>query len=489
MEKFDLYKDIQARTGGEIYVGVVGPVRTGKSTFLRNFMELLVLPNLKDQARRVAMDEMPASASGRTVTTVEPKFIPREAARIQVGDGTVMNVRLADCVGFLVPGAEGTEENQVPRMVKTPWLEQPVPFQEAARLGTEKIITDHATVGIVITTDGSFGELPRENFLEAEKEAITQLQKLGKPFLVIVNSARPNGEAARQTAEQIRETYHAGCVIQNCERMEKESFYRIFEQLLYEFPVTRVAFRLPKWVETLEFSHWLKQDLFRSVREGLQEVRTLRDVSGNGMRLKSGYVKKTKLENIDLARGNAEVTLELQEPLYYQILSEMTGVQISGEYQLISLVKELSGMKKEYEAVAEAVSSVKETGYGVILPKKEEISMEPPVLIRQGNRYGVKIKAVSPSVHLIRAEIETEIAPIVGSESQAQDLISYMEENETKKEGAGGTLIFGKSIEQMVDDGIKTKLASINEESQRKLQETMKRIVNESRGKIICIIL
>ena len=461
MEKFDLYKDIQARTGGEIYVGVVGPVRTGKSTFLRKFMELLVLPELEDQARRVATDEMPASASGRMVTTVEPKFIPREAVQVQVGDGTVMKVRLADCVGFMVPGAEGTEENHVPRMVKTPWQEQPVPFQEAARIGTRKIITDHATVGIVMTTDGSFGEIPRENFLEAEKEAITELQRLGKPFIVIVNSARPYGEAAKQAAEYIAQTYKAGCMIQNCEQMGKNDLFAVFEQFLYEFPLTKVVFQIPKWVETLDFSHWLKQDLFRCVKEALESVRTLRDLTQEQMNLESQYVKKTKLENMDLASGNAEFSLQIQEPLYYQILSEMTGTEINSEYQLISIVKELSGLKKEYEAVAQAVSSVRQSGYGVIMPEKEEIAMEPPVIIRQGNRYGVKIKATSPSIHLIRAEIETEIAPIVGSESQAQDLIAYMKESGGDQEGAWNTLIFGKSIEQMVDDGIRTKLAAI----------------------------
>ncbi|HIR14378.1 MAG TPA: stage IV sporulation protein A [Candidatus Choladousia intestinavium] len=489
MEKFDLYKDIQARTGGEIYVGVVGPVRTGKSTFLRKFMEILVLPELEDQARRVATDEMPASASGKTVTTVEPKFIPREAAQIQVGDGTVMKVRLADCVGFLVPGAEGIEENHTPRMVKTPWQEQPVPFQEAARIGTRKIITDHTTVGIVMTTDGSFGEIPRENFLEAEKEAITELQKLGKPFIVIVNSSRPYGEAARQTAEYITRTYKAGCMIQNCEQMGKSDLFAVFEQFLYEFPLTKVVFQIPKWVETLDFSHWLKQDLFRCVKESLQGVRTIRDLSEAHMNLESEYVKKTKLENVDLASGNAEFSVRIQEPLYYQILSEMTGTDINSEYQLISIVKELSRQKREYESVAQAVASVRQSGYGVIMPEKEEIVMEPPAIIRQGNRYGVKIKATSPSIHLIRAEIETEIAPIVGSESQAQDLISYMKESGGDQEGAWNTLIFGKSIEQMVDDGIRTKLAAIGDESRQKLQDTMKRIVNESRGKIICIII
>lgn len=489
MEKFDLYKDIQMRTGGEIYVGIVGPVRTGKSTFVRKFVEHLVLPELEDQERARAKDEMPASASGRTVTTVEPKFIPRDSAQIEVGDGTVMKVRLVDCVGFLVPGAEGTEENGVSRMVKTPWQEQPVPFPDAARMGTQKVIADHATIGIVVTTDGSFGELPRSSFLEAEKEAITQLQQIGKPFLVIVNSAKPYGEDAKTTAEYLRTTYGVYCMILNCEQIGQNEIHNVFEQFLFEFPLTRVVFQIPKWTETLENFHWLKQELFQAVQKSMQSLHTVRDIYTNSFTLDSKHIKKTKVENVDLSNGNAEVAVQMQEPLYYEILSEMTGTSIRSEYQLISIVREMSKLKKEYEAVASAVSAVKQTGYGVITPQKDEIHMEEPVVIRQGNKYGVKIKAASPSIHLIRAEIETEIAPIVGSESQAEDLISYMKSSEQEEDGAWNTLIFGKSIEQMVEEGIRTKLASIGEESQQKLQDAMKRIVNDSKGKLICIII
>ncbi len=489
MEKFDLYKDIQMRTGGEIYVGVVGPVRTGKSTFVRKFVEHLVLPELDEQERGRTQDEMPASASGRTVTTVEPKFIPRRAARIEIGDGTSMQVRLVDCVGFLVPGAEGAQEDGTPRMVKTPWQEQPVLFSEAARMGTQRVIADHATVGIVVTTDGSFGELPRSSFLEAEKEAITQLQQIGKPFLVIVNSARPYGEEARAAAEYLRTTYGVNSMTLNCEQAGQNELYRVFEQFLYEFPITRVVFQIPKWTETLENSHWLKKDLFEAVRKAMQDLRTIRDLYADTFGLESKYIKKAKLENADLSNGRAEVSVVMPEPLYYEILSEMTGADIRSEYQLISIVREMAKLKKEYESVAAAMTAVKQTGYGIITPRKEEIQMEEPVVIRQGNRYGVKIRATSPSIHLIRAEIETEIAPIVGSEGQAQDLISYMQENEKKEEGAWNTLIFGKSIEQMVEEGIRTKLAAISEESQQKLQDTMKRIVNESRGRLVCIII
>lgn len=489
MEKFNLYKDIQMRTGGEIYVGIVGPVRTGKSTFVRKFIEQLVLPNLSEQERERTKDEMPASASGKTVTTVEPKFIPRRGAQIEIGDGSVMQVRLVDCVGFLVPGAEGIEEDHAPRMVKTPWQEEEMPFREAARIGTHKVITDHATVGIVMTTDGTFGELPRENFLEAEKEAVTQLGKLGKPFLVIVNSAKPYGEEAKNAAQYIRSTYGVSCLIMNCEQMGQGDIQKVFGEFLLEFPLTRVVFQVPKWTETLENGHWLKQALFQAVKKSMQKLHCVRDIYGEDFDLDSDYIKKAKVEQVDLSNGNAEVSIVMQEPLYYEILSEMTGTDIRSEYQLISIVREMARLRKEYENVASAVASVKQTGYGVILPQKEEISMEEPVVIRQGNRYGVKIKAGAPSIHLIRADIETEIAPIVGSEAQAEDLISYMKESTKEKDGSGNALIFGKSVDQMVEEGIRTKVSSIGEESQVKLQDTMKRIVNDSRGRLICIII
>jgi stage IV sporulation protein A len=482
MEKFNLYKDIQTRTGGEIYVGIVGPVRTGKSTFVRKFVEGLVLPQLSDDERERARDEMPSSASGKTVTTVEPKFIPRQAAELELGDGSRMKVRLVDCVGFLVPGAEGVQENGADRMVKTPWQEAPVSFEEAARMGTQKVITDHATIGIVVTTDGSFGELPRASFLEAEKEAITQLQKIGKPFLVIVNSAKPYSDAAKETVAFLQNTYGAASMALNCEQIGSNEIQNVFEQFLLEFPLTRVVFQVPKWTETLEQEHWLKQDLFRSVKQFMQSMHTVRDIYGKPLTLDSKYVKKAKIEQVDLATGGAEVTVQMLDSLYYEILSEMTGTQIQSEYQLISLVREMSRLKQEYEAVASAMSAVRQNGYGILAPKKEEIQMEEPEIMKQGSRYGVRIRASAPSVHMIKADIETEVAPIVGSEEQAQDLISYMKES-------GNALIFGKSVDEMVEEGIRTRLAAISGESQQKLQDAMKRIVNESNGRLICIIL
>ncbi len=489
MEKFDLYKDIQARTGGEIYVGVVGPVRTGKSTFIRKFMEQLVLPGLTEQERKRATDELPASATGRTVTTVEPKFIPRESFPLVLGDEAAMRVRLVDCVGFTVPGAEGLTEDGVPRMVHTPWSKEPLSFPEAAKTGTRKVITDHATVGLVITTDGSFGEIPRQNFVEAEKEAIEELQAIGKPFLIIVNSADPYGKDAKDTAAYLMKTYGRSCMILNCEQLKKDEIFMVFEQFLLEFPLTRIVFQIPRWIETLENTHWLKQELFEGVRQKMKTLETIRDLYAGDFLIPGDHIKKTKLEAVDLSTGAAEVALTVDEPLYYQILSEMTGTEIKSEYQLISIVREMAQLKKEYEAAASAISEVKQKGYGIITPARDEIHLEDPVMIHQGNKYGVKIKASSPSIHLIRAEIETELSPIVGSEAQAQDLINYMKENAASEEGAWKTLIFGKSMEQLVDDGIRAKLSVMSEGTQQKLQNALRRIVNSSGGRLICIII
>ncbi len=531
MEKFDLYRDIRTRTNGEIYVGIVGPVRTGKSKFARKYVAQLVLPALEEPAQSAARDEMPSSASGRLVTTVEPKFIPRKAVPVPTGDGSTMAVRLVDCVGFLVPGAEGVEEDGKPRMVKTPWSEQPVPFAEAARVGTKKVITDHATVALVITTDGSFGELPRESFLEAEKKAILELQQIGKPFFVILNSAKPFSEEARTVAAQIASAYGVHVEIMNCEQIGSGEISGIFEQFLLEFPLTRVVFQIPKWVEMLDQDHWLKQSLFASARDFMQGKHTVRDVSssvGYGKRVpalqadtdisgslanpaassnirrgrneeksvpqKGDFtdnpnVKRAAMDPPNLMDGSARVIVELQDSLYYDVLSEMTGTEIRSEYQLISLLSEMSVRKREYDLVSDALRAVRQSGYGVIAPQKEEISIKEPTVIRQGNRYGVRITAEAPSIHLIRADVVTELSPVVGNEEQAKDLIAYINKNANTEAGAWSTLIFGKSIEQLVDDGIHSKLFSVNEECQRKLQTAMKRIVNESKGRFLLILI
>jgi len=488
MQAFNLYKDIQARTGGEIYLGVVGPVRTGKSTFIRRFMEEMVLPNLDENARAIATDEMPTSGKGKTITTVEPKFVPKEAARVSIEELGV-KVRLVDCVGFVVDGAAGVEDENQTRMVKTPWSNEEIPFTKAAEIGTEKVIRDHSTIGIVVTCDGTFGELPRESFLEAERRSIQELQKIGKPFIVIVNSERPYGDEAKKTMEYLETNYQVSALAVNCEQLRKDDIHKIMEKILYEFPLVKMEFYVPKWVETLSSSHRIKEALLEGIKELLDRIRHIRDISNESIQFENEFIRKIKLDSILLSEGTAHIQIEIDDTYYYEMLSEMSGVNIEGEYQLISLIRELSEKKLEYEKVQGAMESVRGTGYGVITPDQDEITLDAPTVIKQGSKYGVKIKAASPSVHLIKAEIETEIAPIVGSEQQAQDLITYIKENSQGDKGIWETNIFGKSIEQLVEDGIRTKLAVIGEESQVKLQDTMKKIVNESSGGLVCIII
>ena len=489
MDAFSVYKDIQARTKGQILVGVVGPVRTGKSTFIRRFMELVALPAMEEQMRAEVQDQLPLSGSGKTVTTVEPKFIPKEAVDLLLGEEIPVKLRLIDCVGFMVPDASGDMEEEKERMVKTPWYEQEIPFRQAAEVGTKKVIQDHSTLGLVITCDGSFGELPRENFRESEERTVQELKKQGKPFLILVNSQKPYKEETLRLVDELQKKYQAAVLSVNCEQLRKDDVIRILEKILYEFPVRQVEFYIPKWVELLPVSHYLKSDILQQIRNIMGNLQYIRDIKNENLQVDSEYVKSTSLEDVNLSNGVVKVRMEMKEPYYYQVMSEMTGVSINSEYQLIHTLKELAKMKEEYVKVQQAIESVRGSGYGVVIPEKNEITLEEPVVIRQGNKFGVKIKSASPSIHMIKANIETEIAPIVGSEDQAKDLIAFIKEGEKTEDGIWQTNIFGKSIEQLVEDGIRTKLAQISEESQVKLQDTMRKIVNDSKGGLICIII
>lgn len=489
MEPFAVYKDIQARTRGQFLVGVVGPVRTGKSTFIRRFMEILALPAMDEQARAEVRDQLPVSGSGKTITTVEPKFIPKEAVDITLGEEIPVKLRLIDCVGFMVPDASGNMEGERERMVKTPWYDQEIPFHQAAEVGTKKVIQEHSTIGLVVTCDGSFGEIPRKNFEESEERTVQELKKQGKPFLILVNSQKPYKEETLNLVEKLQEKYQAAALSVNCEQLRKEDIVRILEKILYEFPVRQVEFYIPKWVELLPVSHYLKADLLQQIKAIMGNLKYIRDIKNEKIQVASEYVKTTALEEINLSNGIVKVRMEMKEPYYYQMMSEMTGVPISSEYQLIHTLKELAKMKEEYVKVRHAIESVRGSGYGVVIPEKDEIHLEEPVVIKQGNKFGVKIKSVSPSIHMIKANIETEIAPIVGSEEQAKDLISFIKESEKTEDGIWQTNIFGKTIEQLVEDGIRTKIALISEESQVKLQDTMQKIVNDSKGGLVCIII
>lgn len=488
---YNVYKDIQARTGGDIYIGVVGPVRTGKSTFIKRFMDLLVIPNIEDvHSKERAIDELPQSAAGKTIMTTEPKFIPKEAAEIIVSDDTKVNIRLVDCVGYMVEGAAGHIENEQERLVKTPWFDYEIPFTEAAELGTKKVINEHSTIGIVITTDGSFGEIPRENYEKAEEKTIMELKNLGKPFIVLLNSNRPYSDDTVTLKEQMIEKYQVSVIPINCEQLRKEDITKIMEEVLSAFPISQVDFFLPKWAEMLENDHPLKQDMLKQIKILLKDISIIKDANANRFVTDSQYVKRLNLKNIDMKTGCISVMIELEEAYYYQILSDLIGVPIHGEYEFMATIRELAEKKKEYEKVSGACDEVRYKGYGVVTPLMEEITIEEPEIIKHGSKFGVKIKATAPSIHMIKANIETEIAPIVGTEEQAADLIQYISDNtKDNPEGIWDTNIFGKSIQQLVDEGIKSKVNKLTDESQLKLQETIQKVINDSNGGLVCIII
>ena len=489
--QFDVYNDIQARTGGEIYIGVVGPVRTGKSTFIKRFMDLLVIPNIEDvHSRERAVDELPQAAAGKTIMTTEPKFIPKEAAEIALDDNTKVKIRLIDCVGYMVDGASGHTENEHERMVRTPWYDSEIPFTQAAEIGTKKVINDHSTIGIVVTTDGSFGDIPRVNYMVPEERTIEELKHLGKPFIVLLNTNKPYSNETVRIAEEISDRYHVTVLPVNCEQLKRDDVHKIMENILNVFPVTEVDFYMPKWAEILPAEHWLKVDLIASVKELFDQITQVKDARSQNFETDSKYVKRFKIDHVDMQNGNVDVNVEFDDAYYYQILSDLIGVPITGEYQLISTLRELATKKSEFEKVSYAVDQVKGKGYGIVTPVKEEIRIEEPEIMKHGNKYGVKIKASAPSIHMIKADILTEVAPIVGSEEQARDLISYIHDNAKENpEGIWETNIFGKSVRQLVDDGISSKINKLTDDSQIKLQETMQKIINDSNGGLICIII
>ena len=496
MESNQLYQDIAARTGGDIYIGVVGPVRTGKSTFIKRFMDMLVIPEITDEHSRTrARDELPQSAAGKTIMTTEPKFIPKEAVNISPQPGMEVGVRLIDCVGFMVEGAAGHIEDNAERLVKTPWYDYEIPFTQAAEIGTEKVIRDHSTVGIIVTTDGSFGELPRENYLAAEKKTVDELKHIGKPFLILLNTVRPFSQETMALAAQLEKNYGVRVLPVNCEQLKKEDIERILQNLLLEFPVAQIDFSIPKWAELLPVGHWLKDELIRQAGEALRELVHMKVVAAYCRRYADSVQPDTMVRNVecsrmDMSRGCVQLELRLDPKRYFQIISEFAGAEIENEYQLIQSLREMMVTKKEYDGIRNALEAVRAKGYGVVMPRRSEITLSEPELIRHGNKFGVKMKAYAPSISFIRASIETEIAPIVGDEHQADDLMTYIKTNSAEgNDGVWNTSIFGKSIEQIVVDGMQAKVQQITEDCQQKLQDTMQKIINDSDGGMICIII
>ncbi len=492
MDNYDIYKDIAERTNGDIYIGVVGPVRTGKSTFIKRFMDLLVIPNIPNNFNKErAKDELPQSAAGKTIMTTEPKFVPNEAVAITLNDTIELKVRMIDCVGYLVPGANGHLEGENPRMVSTPWFEDPIPFTEAAEIGTKKVINEHSTIGIVVTTDGSITELPRNEYIDAEERVITELKAINKPFVILLNSTKPYAAETQTLKQELCDKYKVPVIPINCAQLKTDDINVIMEKVLYEFPIKEIKFNMPKWIETLSPDHWLKKEIILSIKQTMQAVFKLREMKESISLLEDyDFVKKAYIDKISLGEGIAKIELSTDDGLFYRVLSETTGIMIQGEHQLISLIKKLAETKREYDKISYALEDVKRKGYGVVIPCLEELTLEEPEIVKHGNRFGVKLRASAPSIHLIRADIETEVSPIVGTEKQSEELVTYlMSEFETDPKKIWESNIFGKSLHELVNEGLQNKLYRMPEDAQMKLQETLQKIINEGSGGLICIIL
>ncbi len=492
MEKFDIYKDIAERTGGDIYIGVVGPVRTGKSTFIKRFMDLLVLPNIANTyTRERAKDELPQSASGRTIMTTEPKFVPNEAVEISLGDNTDFRVRMIDCVGYLVPEAEGHMDGETPRMVHTPWSEEPMPFLEAAEMGTKKVITDHSTIGMVVTTDGSVTDIPRENYEDAEERVIAELKEIGKPFIILLNTATPYSDGTQALRGELAEKYEVPVMAVNAAQLKAEDIRKILEEMLYQFPIRELRFFFPGWVETLEPEHWLKSGMVEALKGVMEKADKLADVpeAVEGL-AEQEFLKKAYTDHILPGEGAADIALTFDDGLFYRILSETVNLPIENDYALISTIRMLSETKQEYDKIAAALSDVKRKGYGVVTPVFEEITLEKPEVFKQGSRYGIKLRAKGESIHLIKADVETEVSPIIGNEEQSREFIDHLiSDYEEEPEKIWDLNIFGRTLSSMVSDGMQNKIYRMPEDAQMKLQETLQKIVNEGSGGLICIIL
>lgn len=488
----DIYTDIARRTGGDIYIGVAGPVRTGKSTFIKRFMEKLVIPNIGSEYRRErAQDELPQSAGGRTIMTTEPKFIPEEAVNISLDGGASFNVRLIDCVGYIIPSAQGYIEEEAPRMVMTPWFDTEIPFNMAAEVGTRKVITEHSTIGLVITTDGSFTDLPRDEYEEAEERVISELKAAGRPFAVLLNTSEPDSDEARGLCEQLSEKYGTEVLPVNCTELEEEDIMGIMANVLYSFPVREIGIAMPEWINDLGKGHWLKDAVFAHIREAAESVETLREISACAYTIgECEYIERCTVKSIDAGSGSAVISAELNSGLFYRVIGEATGLEINGENELLPRILELVEIRKRFAKYKDAIAQMESTGYGIVMPEPDELTMEGPEVIRQGGKYGIRLKAQAPAVHLLRTEINTEVAPIVGSEKQSEELVMYMMSDfEKDPDKIWSSNIFGKSLHELVSEGLYTKLSKLPDDARMRLKETVERMINEGCSGLICLIL
>lgn len=492
MDKYNIYKDISERTDGDIYIGVVGPVRTGKSTLIKRFMEKLVLPNIENKYKKErANDELPVSGSGKTIMTTEPKFVPNEAIELTLKENVKFQVRMVDCVGYLIDGAIGHEEGSTPRMVTTPWSEEEIPFEQAAEIGTRKVIRDHSTIGIVVTTDGSITDIQRESYIEAEERVINELKEIEKPFVIVLNSRHPNLDSTIALKENLEDKYSVPVVVLNCQEVELEDINELLEKVLLEFPIKEINIELPQWVEGLPKTHWVKSSILENVKDmvsGIQKLSEIEDAISSANEV--DIIEETVITEIKLGEGVADINMKIQNDLLYKIIKELTGYQIEGEHEILGLVTNLARSKREFDKIENALLDAKMNGYGLVPPSLDEIDLAEPEIFKQGSRFGVKLRAMAPSLHLIRADITTEVSPLIGTEKQSEDLVNHLlEEFETDPAKIWESNMFGKSLHDLVQEQLESKLNMLPDDARGKMQKTLQRIVNEGSGGLICIIV
>ena len=488
MEKYQIYEDIKSRTNGDIYVGVVGPVRVGKSTFITEFMKKLVIPNIENENSKVrAIDELPQSADGKTVMTTQPRFIPNEAVKISVADKINLKVRMIDCVGYMVSGAMGTKENNKPRLIKTPWSEEEMTFEKAAEFGTRKVMEEHSTIGVVVTTDGSVTDLERANYLEAEEEIIGDMKATQKPFVIVLNTKNPQSAESKKLVQSLSEKYSAQVVAMNVKEMKESDVDRIFEKLLLEFPVTSIKVNMPKWISALPFSSPIIKEITGEIKKFGNSVNKIGDANKDAVIFsESESFDPITFSNVEMGEGVIRFSVIPKENLFYTVLSNECGFEIKDDFELVSYIKDLATAKVEYDKLKTALTEVEESGYGIVVPKQEDFVLQEPEVVKQGNRFGVKIKATAPSLHIIKVDVETEMTPLVGSETQSQDLVNYLNEQfENNKEKIWETNLLGKSLSSMVGENISSKIVMMPTDAQRKMRKTLGRIINAGKGGVL----